>query len=64
VLCILALPCSAQDIEPRRWSHLPLGGNFAGVAYAYTEGDIFLLRTREDTGSDNDTFTLGCSLQW
>ncbi len=38
---ISALPCLAQDIEPRRWSHLPLGSNFAGVAYAYTEGDIF-----------------------
>lgn len=35
-----ALPCLAQDIEPRRWSHLPLGSNFGGVAYAYTEGDI------------------------
>lgn len=22
------------------------------------------IRTREDTGSDNDTLTLGCSLQW
>jgi hypothetical protein len=40
-LCVSALPCHAQDIEPRRWSHLPLGANFAGVAYAYTEGDIF-----------------------
>jgi hypothetical protein len=42
VLLSLAHPCPAQDIEPRRWSHLPLGGNFGGVAYAYTEGDIFL----------------------
>ena len=41
-LSLLTLPCLAQDIEPRRWSHLPLGGNFVGVAYAYTEGDIFL----------------------
>lgn len=41
-LSLLALPCHAQDIEPRRWSHLPLGGNFGGVAYAYTQGDIFL----------------------
>ncbi len=41
-LCVSALPCHAQDIEPRRWSHLPLGANFGGVAYAYTEGDIFL----------------------
>jgi hypothetical protein len=38
---ILSQPCRAQDIEPRRWSHLPLGSNFGGVAYAYTEGDIF-----------------------
>lgn len=22
------------------------------------------IRTQEDTGSDNDTFTIGCSLQW
>jgi hypothetical protein len=42
LLFSLALPCHGQDIEPRRWSHLPLGGNFGGVAYAYTEGDIFL----------------------
>jgi Putative MetA-pathway of phenol degradation len=32
----------AQDIEPRRWSHLPTGSNFFGGAYAYTTGDIFL----------------------
>lgn len=41
-LCLLAtLPGFSQDIEPRRWSHLPLGSNFAGVSYAYTEGEIF-----------------------
>ncbi len=40
-LLLPALPCAAQDIEPRRWSHLPLGSNFGGIAYAYTEGDIF-----------------------
>jgi hypothetical protein len=44
VLFIFAQPCLAQDIEPRRWSHLPLGSNFGGVAYAYTEGDIFSLQ--------------------
>ena len=32
----------AQDIEPRRWSHIPIGANFAGAAYAYTKGDIYL----------------------
>lgn len=45
-LCALAfissvLPCQGQDIEPRRWSHLPIGGNFAGAGYAYTTGDIY-----------------------
>ena len=39
---LLALPGHAQDIEPRRWSHLPIGSNFLGAAYAYTTGDIFL----------------------
>lgn len=35
-----ALPCSGH--QPRRWSHLPLDANFLGLAYAYTNGDIFL----------------------
>jgi hypothetical protein len=44
VFLILGLPflCLAQELEPRRWSHLPTGKNFAGGAYAYTEADIFL----------------------
>ena len=33
--------CHAQDIEPRRWSHLPIGANFAGAGYAYTTGNIY-----------------------
>lgn len=35
-----ALPCFAQELEPRRWSHLPIGTNFAGGGYAYTAADI------------------------
>lgn len=31
----------AQDIEPRRWSSLPLGTNVIAVGYAYTSGDVF-----------------------
>ncbi len=31
----------AQQLEPRRWTHLPVGVNFAAVGYAYTESDIF-----------------------
>lgn len=55
-----ALPCFSQDIEPRRWSHLPTGSNFAGTAYSYTEGDISfnpVLRI-EDGEFDLQTATL------
>lgn len=30
----------AQDLEPRRWSHLPIGLNVAGAGLAVTDGDI------------------------
>jgi hypothetical protein len=36
----LMLPCLAMEFEPRQWSHLPVGTNFAGVGYAYTRADI------------------------
>ena len=37
---LAAIPCTAQELEPRRWGHLPIGANFAGTVYAYTTGDI------------------------
>jgi hypothetical protein len=43
----------AQELEPRRWSHLPVGANFVGVGYAYTETEIFLdpaLQIEDATG--------------
>jgi len=33
---------SAQDLEPRRWSHLPSGLNVIGVGASGMDGDIFL----------------------
>ena len=30
----------AQDLEPRRWTHLPTGLNFVGLGYGHTEGDV------------------------
>ena len=36
------LPGVAQDIEPRRWSHLPTGVNYAGAGYAFTAADVLL----------------------
>jgi hypothetical protein len=31
----------AQDLEPRRWSQLPVGSNFFGIGIGHVEGDIF-----------------------
>ena len=30
----------AQDLEPRRWSHLPKDAHFFGIGTTYTDGDI------------------------
>jgi hypothetical protein len=35
------LIASAQELEPRRWSHLPINVNFAGAGYAFTVADIY-----------------------
>jgi hypothetical protein len=43
VVCFLLLNASsgsALEPEPRKWNHLPVGVDFAGVAYVYTEADI------------------------
>jgi hypothetical protein len=32
---------SSQDIEPRRWTPLPIGTNVVGVGYIHTDGEIF-----------------------
>ena len=37
---VLARTSDAQELVPRRWSHLPSGMNFAGAGVAYTTGDI------------------------
>ena len=61
-LCIalhaLAFSSQAQELEPRRWSHLPTGTHVAGAGYAYTSGDIVfnpVLRI-EDAEADLHTF--------
>ena len=36
----LAIPCYGQEVEPRRWSHVPVGLNFATVGYVYSEAEI------------------------
>lgn len=34
-------PAQAQDLEPRRWSHLPVGLNVIGAGAAWTGADIY-----------------------
>jgi hypothetical protein len=31
----------AQDLEPRRWSNLPIGTNLVGVGYAHTDANVY-----------------------
>ncbi len=38
--CSFATTACAQELEPRRWSHLPIGANFGGGGYAHTAADI------------------------
>ncbi len=33
--------CVGQDLEPRRWTHLPVGSNIASLNYGRTDADIF-----------------------
>jgi len=42
LLAGLAWPTStrAQDVEPRRWTHMPVGMNVVAVVYGHTEGDV------------------------
>lgn len=36
----LPLIAGAEDLEPRRWNHLPAGLHVFGAGYAYTDADI------------------------
>ncbi|MFC4995232.1 transporter [Rubritalea tangerina] len=41
-ILLFTLPLCAQELTPRRWSHLPTDKNLMGLGYAYTQADIFL----------------------
>jgi hypothetical protein len=61
VLAVLLLPRigQAQDIDPRRWSHLPIGAIFTGAGYAYTTGDISLDPALRIQNGQFDVQTIG-----
>jgi hypothetical protein len=63
LVCLLlsAELAMGQALEPRRWSHLPVGANFMGVGYAYTETDIFLDPTLQIENATGEIHTGGFS---
>jgi hypothetical protein len=40
ILLVSASPAPAQDLEARRWSHLPTGLNILGFGAGATDGDV------------------------
>jgi len=39
-MLLLSAPLAAEDVEPRRWTPLPVGTSVLGAGYVYTSGDI------------------------
>ena len=39
-LALLSPPLAAQDLEPRTYTNLPMGQNFLGIGYAYSDGEV------------------------
>ena len=54
-------PLFAQEVEIRRWNHLPINANFVTVNFAHTEGDIAVDPTLrlENVTVELDTWLLG-----
>jgi hypothetical protein len=40
LLCVATATAQAQELEPRRWNHLPTNSNIHGVGYVYADGDL------------------------
>lgn len=50
-----------QDLEPRRWTVMPLGVNVVGVGYGKTRGDIFIDPVLRIEDAEVDADSLGVS---
>ena len=65
LVSVLALwmspPLSAQELELRRWNHMPINENFVTINFAQTVGDISLdpAPRLEDVSVELDTWLLG-----
>jgi hypothetical protein len=59
-LC-LSQQASAQDLEPRRWTHLPTGLNIVGAGYGYTEANVYFSPFWKITDGTSRINSLGVS---
>ena len=48
---------SAQELEPRRWSHLPVGANFIGLSGLYSDKDIFFNPSLQIEDTEAEIYT-------
>ena len=66
LICAFLFLCSAifgvaQDLQPRRWAHLPLDKDFGGVMYGYTHADIYFSPSLKIQGAELDMHTFSLS---
>ncbi|SMF22821.1 hypothetical protein SAMN02745866_01448 [Alteromonadaceae bacterium Bs31] len=62
VLCLCVSTIAvAQDVEPRRWTPLPVGAHVIGAGYAYTTGDIAFDPALKIESATVDVQTVGVS---
>jgi len=63
IICLLlfgllgATLSHAQELEPRRWSHLPVGANFMGIGGVYTDGSIKDMPTVQIENADAEIYS-------
>jgi len=51
----------SQNLEPRRWTHLPVKSNFVGFGFGSSNGDIFLDEALQISDGKMDLYFLGAA---
>ena len=60
-LLLAASAVVAQELEPRRWSHLPVGANFVGIGVSYNDQNIKFNPTLQLENVTGDVYTAAVS---
>lgn len=61
LIWLVPVAAGAQDLEPRRWTHLPTGMHIVGTGLGTTEGDIFFDPVLRIEDATFELYTLGGS---